>query len=155
SVKFLNPIRDGAVLPILHLNGYKISGPTVLGRTSNEDIQALLSGQGYEVHLVAGDDPMTMHSAFAETLETCTTRIRAIQEQARSQGFTERSRWPMIVLRTPKGWTGPQEVDGVQVEGTFRSHQVPVADVQTNPEHLRILETWLRSYQPETLFDDQ
>lgn len=155
SLKFLHPGRDGAVLPILHLNGYKISGPTVLGRTSDEELSALLSGHGYEVFFVEGDDPMTMHRLFAETLETCYARISAIQQRARRQGITERPRWPVLVLRTPKGWTGPREVDGLLVEGTFRSHQVPVADVQKNPDHLHILETWLRSYQPETLFDSQ
>jgi xylulose-5-phosphate/fructose-6-phosphate phosphoketolase len=155
SLKFLNPVRDGAVLPVLHLNGYKISGPTVLGRTSDEDINALLTGHGYDVHFVEGDDPMTMHRAFAETLEACYKSIRAAQEQARSHGFSGRPRWPVIVLRTPKGWTGPREVDGVQVEGTFRAHQVPVADVHTNPEHLRILEEWMRSYHPEVVFDEQ
>ncbi|HEX7737334.1 MAG TPA: phosphoketolase family protein [Ktedonobacteraceae bacterium] len=154
SLKFLNPVHDGAVLPILHLNGYKISGPTVFGRTSDEDLEALLRGQGYDVQFVKGDDPMTMHRLFADTLDYCYTRIRAYQQEARTHGFTERPCWPMIVLRTPKGWTGPQEVDGVQIEGTFRSHQVPVADVQQNPEHLRILEDWLKSYHPETLFDE-
>ena len=153
-LKFLNPVRDGAVLPILHLNGYKISGPTVLGRTSDEDIHALLSGQGYEVHFVEGDDPMTMHQLFASTLEECYTRIRTYQEDARSNGFRERPRWPVIVLRTPKGWTGPRTVDGLQIEGTFRAHQVPVADVIHNPEHLHILENWLRSYLNEQIFDD-
>ncbi len=155
GLKFLNPVRDGAVLPILHLNGYKISGPTVLGRTSDEDLSALLSGQGYDVHFVEGDDPMTMHQLFAETLESCYARIRGYQQDARAHGFTERPRWPVIVLRTPKGWTGPSKVDGVQIEGTFRSHQVPVADVQANPDHLHILENWLRSYHPETLFDSE
>src|SRR5437879_2543177 len=121
SLKFLNPVRDGAVLPILHLNGYKISGPTVLGRTSDEDIAALPSGHGYDVHFVAGDDPMTMHGQFAETLEVCYARIHSIQQEARAQGFTRRPRWPAIVLRSPKGWTGPHEVDGLQIEGTFRS----------------------------------
>jgi xylulose-5-phosphate/fructose-6-phosphate phosphoketolase len=153
SLKFLNPVRDGAVLPILHLNGYKISGPTVLGRTSDEDLAALFSGQGYEPHFVEGDDPMTMHRLFAETLDTCYAHIRAYQQEARVHGFTTRPRWPVIVLRTPKGWTGPRVVDGVQIEGTFRSHQVPVADVQGKPEHLQILENWLKSYHPETLFD--
>jgi xylulose-5-phosphate/fructose-6-phosphate phosphoketolase len=153
SLKFLNPVHDGAVLPILHLNGYKISGPTVLGRTSDEDIHALLTGQGYDVRFVEGDDPLTMHRLFAETLESCYARIRSYQQEARTHGFTERPRWPVIVLRTPKGWTGPHEVDGVQIEGTFRSHQVPVADVQNNPKHLQILEDWLKSYHPETLFD--
>ena len=155
SLKFLNPVRDGAVLPILHLNGYKISGPTVLGRTSDEDIRELLSGQGYTVHFVEGDDPMTMHRLFAETLENCYASIRAFQEEARAHGLTERPRWPVIVLRTPKGWTGPREVDGVQIEGTFRAHQVPVADVRNNPEHLHILENWLRSYLDAHVFDEQ
>ncbi|HET8840397.1 MAG TPA: phosphoketolase family protein, partial [Ktedonobacteraceae bacterium] len=155
GLKFLNPVHDGAVLPILHLNGYKISGPTVMGRTSDEDLQALLTGHGYEVHFVEGDDPMTMHRLFAETLETCYARIRAYQQEARIYGFTERPRWPVIVLRTPKGWTGPHEVEGTLIESTFRSHQVPVADVVNNPEHLRILENWLKSYHPEDLFDKE
>ncbi len=153
-IKFLNPVRDGAVLPILHLNGYKISGPTVLGRDEDADVQRLLSGHGYEVYFVEGDDPMTMHQEFAETLETCYTKIRAIQEEARSHGFTQEPHWPVIVLRSPKGWTGPEVVDGLPIEGTFRAHQVPVADVQNNPEHLHILEQWMRSYQPEDLFDE-
>jgi xylulose-5-phosphate/fructose-6-phosphate phosphoketolase len=153
SLKFLNPVRDGAVLPILHLNGYKISAPTVFGRTSDEDLSALFSGQGYEVFLVEGDDPLSMHRLFAETLQSCYTRIRAYQQEARAHGFTKRPRWPVIVLRTPKGWTGPRIVDGLRIEGTFRAHQVPVADVQANPTHLRILEDWLKSYHPETLFD--
>jgi len=155
SLNFLNPVRDGAVLPILHLNGYKISGPTVLGREEDEDIQKLLSGHGYEVYFVEGNDPITMHQAFAETLDTCYERIRAYQTDARSHGFAKRPPWPAIVLRTPKGWTGPKEVDGLPVEGTFRAHQVPVADVKTKPEHLHILEEWMRSYQPEALFDEQ
>ncbi|HLI71012.1 MAG TPA: phosphoketolase family protein [Ktedonobacteraceae bacterium] len=155
GLKFLNPVRDGAVLPILHLNGYKISGPTVLGRTSDDDIRELLSGHGYDVHFVEGDDPMTMHRLFAETLENCYASIRRYQQEARSHGFTERPRWPVIVLRTPKGWTGPEVIDGVQIEGTFRSHQVPVADVRANPEHLQILESWMRSYLNENIFDDQ
>ncbi|BCL78625.1 putative phosphoketolase [Ktedonobacteria bacterium brp13] len=155
SLQFLNPVRDGIVLPILHLNGYKISGPTVLGRESNERIAKLLSGHGYDVHFVEGDDPMQVHRDFAETLETCYTKIRGYQEEARTHGFTQRPAWPAIVLRTPKGWTGPKEVDGVTIEGTFRAHQVPVAGVKTNPEHMRILENWLRSYHPEELFDEQ
>jgi xylulose-5-phosphate/fructose-6-phosphate phosphoketolase len=154
-IKFLNPVRDGAVLPILHLNGYKISGPTVLGRDSDDDVQRLLSGHGYDVHFVEGDDPMVMHQVFAETLETCYLKIRAFQEEARAHGFTHVPAWPAIVLRTPKGWTGPKEVDGLPVEGTFRAHQVPVADVRENPDHLRILEQWMRSYRPEKLFDQQ
>lgn len=155
SLQFLNPVRDGVVLPILHLNGYKISGPTVLGRQSNEHIEKLLAGHGYDVHFVEGDDPMQVHRDFAETLETCYTKIRDYQEEARTHGFTQRPEWPAIVLRTPKGWTGPKEVDGVTIEGTFRAHQVPVAGVKTNPEHLHILESWLRSYHPEELFDEQ
>jgi len=155
SLKFLNPVRDGAVLPILHLNGYKISGPTVLGRTPDDEIRELLSGHGYDVHFVEGDDPMTMHRLFAETLEKCYISIRNYQEEARAHGFSERPRWPVIVLRSPKGWTGPREVDGVQIEGTFRAHQVPVADVQHNPEHLKILEDWMRGYLNEQIFDDQ
>ncbi|HVU70058.1 MAG TPA: phosphoketolase family protein [Ktedonobacteraceae bacterium] len=155
SLKFLNPVRDGAVLPILHLNGYKISGPTVLGRTHDDGIRELLTGHGYDVHFVEGDDPMTMHRLFAETLENCYLSIRTYQEEARTNGFSERPRWPVIVLRSPKGWTGPREVDGVQIEGTFRAHQVPVADVRTNEEHLHILENWMRSYLNERIFDEQ
>ncbi|GAC1565265.1 MAG: phosphoketolase family protein [Ktedonobacteraceae bacterium] len=154
SIKFLNPARDGAVLPILHLNGYKISGPTVQGRDNDADLQQLLSGHGYDVHFVEGDDPLVMHQAFAETLETCYTKIRSYQEEARAQGFTRVSAWPVIVLRTPKGWTGPKVVDGLPIEGTFRAHQVPVADVRENLEHLHILEQWMHSYQPEDLFDE-
>ncbi|HEX4207289.1 MAG TPA: phosphoketolase family protein [Ktedonobacteraceae bacterium] len=155
SIKFLDPARDGAVLPILHLNGYKISGPTVLGRASDEAIQQQLSGHGYDVHFVEGDDPMQMHQQFATTLETCYTKIRSYQEDARKKGTTGVPRWPAIVLRSPKGWTGPKVVDGKQIEGTFRAHQVPVDDVKNNPKHLKILEDWLRSYQPEKLFDEQ
>ena len=153
SVKFLNPVRDGAVLPILHLNGYKIAGPTVLGRDSNQDVRKLLEAHGYEVHFVEGDEPLSMHRKFAATLDACHTRIRTIQNTAREGGFKERPAWPAIVLRTPKGWTGPKVVDGKPVEGTFRSHQVPLANVRNNPEHLQMLEAWLRSYRPETLFD--
>jgi xylulose-5-phosphate/fructose-6-phosphate phosphoketolase len=155
SIQFLNPERDGAVLPILHLNGYKISGPTVLGRAHDDAVRELLTGHGYEVFFVEGDDPMPMHRAFAETLETCYTRIRAYQEDARTHGFTKRPHWPVIVLRSPKGWTCPKEIDGVPIEGTFRAHQVPVADVRDNPEHLRILENWMRSYRPDETFDEQ
>jgi xylulose-5-phosphate/fructose-6-phosphate phosphoketolase len=155
SIAFLNPVRDGAVLPIIHLNGYKISGPTVLGRADNEKISHLIEGHGYEVHFVEGDDPMSMHQAFAQTLDTCYAKIRAYQEEARHDGFSRQPRWPAIVLRTPKGWTGPKEVDGLPIEDTFRSHQVPVADVKGNPEHLRILEQWMQSYHPDELFDGQ
>ena len=130
GTSFLNPARDGAVLPILHLNGYKISGPTVLGRDSDDDIRALLQGNGYEAHFVEGDDPPRVHQAFAATLDRCYERIRAIQQEARQHGVFERPRWPAIVLRTPKGWTGPKVVDGLPVEGTFRSHQVPLADTR-------------------------
>jgi xylulose-5-phosphate/fructose-6-phosphate phosphoketolase len=155
GVSFLNPARDGAVLPVLHLNGYKIAGPTVLGRASDESIRSLLGGHGYEVLFVEGDDPLTVHAAFAAALDASWEKIRAIQVAARQRGVKGKPRWPAIVLRTPKGWTGPKVVDGVQIEGTFRSHQVPVSEVRSNPEHLKVLETWLRSYQPETLFDDQ
>jgi xylulose-5-phosphate/fructose-6-phosphate phosphoketolase len=153
STSFLNPVHDGAVLPILHLNGYKISGPTVLGRDSNEDVEALLRGNGYEVHFVEGDDPERVHQAFAATLDRCYERIREIQREAREHGVFGRPRWPAIVLRTPKGWTGPKVVDGQPTEGTFRSHQVPLAGVRDNPEHLAQLEDWLRSYRPDELFD--
>lgn len=155
SIKFLNPVRDGAVLPILHLNEYKISGPTVLGRAPDEAIRQLISGHGYDVHFVEGDDPMTMHRAFAETLEICYTKIRQYQKDARQHGYKNIPRWPAIILRSPKGWTGPKVVDDKPIEGTFRSHQVPVAEVKTNPEHLKILEEWMHSYKPEELFDKQ
>src|SRR6266571_476169 len=155
SIKFLNPVRDGAVLPILHLNGYKISGPTVLGRDDDESIRQLISGHGYDVHFVEGDDPMRMHQAFAETLDTCYAKIRSYQEDARKNGFTGVPKWPAIILRTPKGWTGPKELDGVPIEGTFRAHQVPIDDVKTNLKHLKMLEDWMRGYKPEKLFDEQ
>ena len=155
GVSFLNPIHDGAVLPVLHLNGYKIAGPTVLGRSSDEDIQQLLAGHGYAPRFVTGDDPMSVHAALADALESCLDAIREIQREARARGsVAKRPRWPAIVLRTPKGWTGPKLVDGVPIEGTFRSHQVPVADVRTKPAHLAILEEWMRSYRPEELFDE-
>ena len=153
GIDFINPVRDGAVLPILHLNGYKISGPTVLARHSDADLAKFLEGQGYAPVFVEGDDPMTVHRQFAEVLETAVLRIRAIQQDARAHGLKGRPLWPAIVLRTLKGWTGPKFVDGVPIEGTFRAHQVPVAEVKTNPEHLRILEDWMRSYRPEELFD--
>ncbi|MDQ2785847.1 MAG: phosphoketolase family protein [Chloroflexota bacterium] len=150
---FLNPVRDGAVLPILHLNGYKIANPTVLGRASDDDVRAVIEGNGYEVHFVAGDNPARMHQQFAATLDTCYAKIRAIQTEARTHGFSGRPRWPAIVLRSPKGWTGPAELDGLPVEGTFRAHQVPLADVRTDPKQLTMLEEWMRGYQPEALFD--
>ena len=154
SNKFLNPSRDGAVLPILHLNGYKIAGPTVLARLPEAELRSLFAGYGHEAFFVEGHDPAEMHPKMAETLDRVADRIASIQETARASGFRERPRWPMIVLRTPKGWTGPKVVDGKPVEGSFRSHQVPVANPHRNPEHLRILEEWMRSYRPEELFDD-
>jgi xylulose-5-phosphate/fructose-6-phosphate phosphoketolase len=153
SIEFLNPVRDGAVLPILHLNGYKISGPTVAGRQSDEELRKLFEGHGYAPVFVEGDDPLTVHQHFAAVMEKAVLDIRAIQDEARTNGFKARPVWPLIVLRTLKGWTGPKIVDGKQIEGTFRAHQVPVDDVLNNPEHLKILENWLRSYQPEDLFD--
>jgi xylulose-5-phosphate/fructose-6-phosphate phosphoketolase len=154
GVHFLNPARDGAVLPILHLNGYKIGGPTVLGRSSDTDIRGLLNGHGYEVFFVEGDVPTEVHRSLASTLDRCFAHIREIQDAARTRGARGRPRWPAIVLRTPKGWTGPREVDGQRVEGTFRAHQVPLANVRDDPEHLAMLETWMRSYEPERLFDE-
>jgi xylulose-5-phosphate/fructose-6-phosphate phosphoketolase len=154
SNKFLNPSRDGAVLPILHLNGYKIAGPTVLARLSEEELRSLFVGYGHEPLFVEGHEPEAMHRKMAETLDQAVDRIVSFQLSARTSGYRERPRWPMIVLRTPKGWTGPKVVDGKPVEGSFRSHQVPVANPRRNPEHLRILEEWLKSYRPEELFDD-
>ncbi|MBY8871280.1 phosphoketolase family protein [Micromonospora sp. PLK6-60] len=150
---FLNPARDGAVLPILHLNGYKIANPTVLDRIPEEDLLDLMRGYGYRPYVVAGDDPAAVHQLMAATLDRVCDEIAEIQRAARSGGPVERPRWPMIVLRTPKGWTGPKEVDGKHVEGTFRAHQVPIAEVRDNPAHLAELERWLRSYRPEELFD--
>jgi len=153
SNKFLNPARDGAVLPILHLNGYKIAGPTVLARIPQDELLELFHGYGYEPRFVEGDDPDTMHQLMAATLDEVLTQIQAIQRDARENGFTQRPRWPMIVLRTPKGWTGPKVVDGVQIEGTFRAHQVPLTDLGSKPGHLQMLEDWMKSYRPEELFD--
>jgi xylulose-5-phosphate/fructose-6-phosphate phosphoketolase len=153
SNKFLNPVRDGAVLPILHLNGYKIANPTVLARIPREELEALFVGYGHKPYFVEGDDPATMHRKMASTLEQCALDIRAIQQHARSTGDAARPRWPMIVLRSPKGWTGPKAVDGHKVEGTWRAHQVPVSDPAANKNHLKLVEEWMRSYQPETLFD--
>ncbi|MBI1285041.1 MAG: phosphoketolase [Thiobacillus sp.] len=154
SNKFLNPIRDGAVLPILHLNGYKINNPTILARISHEELESLFKGYGWTPYFVEGSDPMAMHAQMAEVLEHCVLEIRRIQDEARHSGIPGRPRWPMIVLRSPKGWTGPTEVDGKQVEGFWRSHQVPIADVRSNPAHLQQLEAWLHSYQPHNLFDE-
>jgi len=154
GISFLNPKHDGAVLPILHLNGYKIAGPTVLGRSSDDDINHLLRGHGYDVRFVVGDEPMVMHAQFAAALDQALQDIRAIQQEARDSGVVRsRPRWPVLVLRTPKGWTGPKFVDGLAIEGTFRAHQVPVSDVRENPEHLQVLERWLLSYRPDELFD--
>jgi xylulose-5-phosphate/fructose-6-phosphate phosphoketolase len=155
SNKFLNPAQDGAVLPILHLNGYKIANPAVLARIPDDELAALLHGYGYHVHTVAGDVPEQVHQRLAATMDEVIEEIQAIQRRAREQGDASRPRWPMIVLKTPKGWTGPKIVDGVQVEGTFHSHQVPLSEVRTNPEHLAALEEWMRSYHPEDLFDSQ
>jgi xylulose-5-phosphate/fructose-6-phosphate phosphoketolase len=154
GVRFLNPARDGAVLPILHLNEAKISGPTVLGRAPEEDVVGLLRAHGYEPVVVSGSDPPAVHAEFARRLDEAHGRIGEVQRRAREQGVQDRPRWPAIVLRTPKGWTGPREVDGKPVEGTFRSHQVPVSAVRQNPEHLRILEAWMRSYRPEAHFEE-
>ncbi len=154
SNKFLNPATDGAVLPILHLNGYKIANPTVLARIGDDELERLLEGYGHRVHWVDGDDPQAMHPRMAEVLDECVEEIARIQRAAREDGARERPRWPMIVLRTPKGWTGPKEVDGLKTEGTFRSHQVPLAEVRTNGSHRAQLEEWLRSYRPDELFDD-
>ncbi len=153
SNKFLNPITDGAVLPILHLNGYKIANPTVLARISHEELQSLFIGYGYTPYFVEGDDPKVMHELMAQTLETVIAEIHDLQRDARSQKSTQRPRWPMIILRSPKGWTGPQEIDGKKTEGFWRSHQVPLAELATKPEHIRILERWMKSYRPEELFD--
>jgi xylulose-5-phosphate/fructose-6-phosphate phosphoketolase len=153
SNKFLDPRRDGAVLPILHLNGYKIANPTVLARIGEDELESLLRGYGYEPYLVAGDDPRTMHQRLAATVDRCLDEIDAIQQQARSRRATKgRPRWPMIVLRTPKGWTGPATVDGLPVENTWRSHQVPLSAVREDPDHRRRLETWMRGYRPDELF---
>jgi xylulose-5-phosphate/fructose-6-phosphate phosphoketolase len=153
GIRFLNAARDGAVLPVLHLNGYKISGPTVLGRASDASIRSLLEGHGYEVRFVEGDDPPVVHRQLASTLDGCIVRIREIQEAARAHGVRGTPGWPLVVLRTPKGWTGPKELHGVPIEGTFRAHQVPLTAVRTDPEQLAMLESWMRSYRPEHLFD--
>ena len=153
SNKFLSPIRDGAVLPILHLNGYKINNPTLLSRISHDELEQLLRGYGWTPHFVEGHDPSLMHQQMAATLEDCVLDIRRIQEEARTSGKAVRPRWPMLVLRSPKGWTGPREVDGRKVEGFWRSHQVPLSGLHDNPAHMKQLAEWLRSYRPEELFD--
>jgi xylulose-5-phosphate/fructose-6-phosphate phosphoketolase len=153
SNKFLNPIRDGAVLPILHMNGYKIANPTILARIPHDELESLLLGYGYSPYFVEGDDPDDMHEAMAATLDACVEEIRSIQQEARAGRQAERARWPMVVLRSPKGWTGPKEVDGHKVEDFWRAHQVPVLEPRTNPKHLQLVENWLCSYKPEELFD--
>ena len=155
SNKFLNPARDGAVLPILHLNGYKIANPTLLARISEDELRSLFRGYGYEPRILEGDDPAQMHQAMADVLEEMVAEIKAIQDHARKEHQSARPRWPMLILKTPKGWTGPKFVDGKPVENTWRAHQVPVSDVQKNPAHLQILEDWLKSYKPHELFDKQ
>jgi len=155
SNKFLNAARDGAVLPILHLNGYKIANPTLLARMDRKELESLLAGYGYKTHFVEGDDPETMHRLMASTLDNALAEIKAIQHEAREQGVTQRPVWPVIVLRTPKGWTGPKEVDGKKTEGSWRSHQVPMAELASNPGHIELLEQWMRSYGPEELFDEK
>src|SRR5499427_3711065 len=152
--KFLNPIRDGAVLPVLHLNGYKINNPTLLARISHEELAGLLQGYGWTPYFVEGSETDSMHQAMAATARHCIEEIRAAQQKARKSGTATRVRWPMIVLRTPKGWTAPTEVGGHRLEGYWRAHQVPMADVKKNPDRLRELEAWMRSYKPEELFDN-
>ncbi|AEI99944.1 phosphoketolase [Nitrosomonas sp. Is79A3] len=153
SNKFLNPVHDGAVLPILHLNGYKIAGPTVLARIPCDELEALFRGYGYTPYFIEGDDPLEMHQRMAATLDAVIANIQSIQRDARTHGFTKRPHWPMIILRSPKGWTGPKVVDGKPTEGTFRSHQVPMGDM-SQPGHVKILEKWLKSYRPQELFDE-
>jgi xylulose-5-phosphate/fructose-6-phosphate phosphoketolase len=153
SNKFLNPASDGTVLPILHLNGYKIANPTILARIPRSELESLLTGYGWQPHFVVGDEPASMHQQMAATLERVLDEIAAIRERARGSDKMYRPRWPMIVLQSPKGWTGPKIVDGIQVVGTWRAHQVPLAGLATNPAHLRLLEEWLRSYRPAELFD--
>jgi len=154
SNKYLNPVHDGAVLPILHLNGYKIANPAVLARLGDEELASLLTGFGHKPYFVGGDDPATMHQLMAGTLDVVLAEIQTIQREAREHGFSERPQWPMIVLRSPKGWTGPKFVDGLPVENSFRSHQVPLAELASKPQHLKMLEEWMRSYKPEELFDE-
>jgi xylulose-5-phosphate/fructose-6-phosphate phosphoketolase len=153
SNKFLNPVRDGAVLPILHLNGYKIANPTVSARISEKELNSLFVGFGWTPYLVEGDDPPLMHRKMSATLEECINQIRSIQEDARRTGIHQRPSWPMIILSTPKGWSAPEELDGHRLEGSWRAHQIPIPDVAENPEHLKLLEDWMRRYKPEELFD--
>ena len=154
SNKFLNPVHDGAVLPILHLNGYKIANPTVLARLSHEELESLFIGYGYKPYFVEGSEPEAMHQQMAAALDAVIAEIKAIQHDARGNRVSQRPQWPMIILRTPKGWTGPKEVDGLKTEGSWRSHQVPFAEMATKPEHVSLLEAWMKSYRPEELFDE-
>ncbi|MFV2065071.1 MAG: phosphoketolase, partial [Chloroflexota bacterium] len=154
STKFVDPVRDGAVVPILHLNGYKIANPTVLARIPHEELEAFFVGHGYKPHFVEGDDPAYMHQRMAEVMDATIDEIEAIHKAAREDGVEDRPMWPMIVLRSPKGWTGPKEVDGLKAEGSFRSHQVPLSGMRENAAHLAQLEEWMRSYRPQELFDD-
>ena len=154
SNKFLNPVHDGAVLPILHLNGYKIANPTILARIPKEELEQLFKGYGYKPYFVKGENPEEVHELFAKTLDTIVEEIKKIQKEARTNGFTKRPQWPMIILDTPKGWTGPKEVDGIKVEGTWRSHQVPLSALAEKPDHVQLLEDWMKSYKPEELFDE-
>jgi xylulose-5-phosphate/fructose-6-phosphate phosphoketolase len=155
SDKFLNPIHDGAVLPILHLNGYKIANPTVLARISHEELENLFVGYGYKPYFVEGSEPEAMHQLMAKTLDAIIAEIQAIQKEARASGMVRRPRWPMVILRSPKGWTGPKEVDGLKTEGSWRSHQVPITDMAAKPDHVKILEDWMKSYNPDELFDEK
>jgi xylulose-5-phosphate/fructose-6-phosphate phosphoketolase len=155
SNKFLNPVHDGAVIPILHLNGYKIANPTILARIPKSELQNLMIGYGYKPYFVEGDDPMLMHELMATTLDIVVNEIAAIQNDARKNGFTKRAIWPMIILSSPKGWTGPKEVDGIKIEGTWRAHQVPLSQLFEKPEHVKLLEEWMLSYNPNELFDDE
>jgi Phosphoketolase len=155
SNKFLNPVRDGAVLPILHLNGYKIANPTLLARIPREELESLMVGYGYKPYWVEGSDPETMHQLMAATLDTAIGEIKAIQEKARTEGYSGRPQWPMIVMKTPKGWTGPKEVDGKKTEDYWRSHQVPLSEMASKPGHVQLLEDWMKSYKPEELFDEK
>ena len=155
SNKFLNPVRDGAVLPILHLNGYKIANPTLLARIPQEELESLMVGYGYKPYWVEGSDPETMHQLMAATLDTAIGEIKAIQEKARTEGYSGRPQWPMIVMKTPKGWTGPKDVDGKKTEDYWRSHQVPLSEMASKPGHVQLLEDWMKSYKPEELFDEK
>ncbi|MGB7440791.1 MAG: phosphoketolase family protein [Coleofasciculaceae cyanobacterium] len=154
SNKFLNPAHDGAVLPILHLNGYKIANPTILARLPKEELESLFIGYGYKPYFVEGSEPEAMHQLMAKTLDQAIAEIKGIQQDARTNGYSERPRWPMIIMRTPKGWTGPKEVDGKKTEGYWRSHQVPLSELASKPEHITLLEEWMKSYKPEELFDE-